>query len=179
MAGTPGNLDTGPGWMFVAIAGTALPTTNAAALNVLFRDVGYTEEGNTFKRAISSSPMNVAEELRPVKNVHTGIDESVGFKMAEATQANLGLALNMGSALVNDGSTLNPPDESAEVRVSIILKALTGATWVFKKCYNTMDLEISRKRAPDKALIPVEFHLEIPDAGGVAWYVIPNTSGRF
>jgi len=179
--GTPSNLTTGPGTLHVANHGATLPTARATALGTGWYTPGYTEEGYTFSMERTMAGMYVAETRRPVKQFTTEEKESVVFAMAEATNLNLILALNQGvtdTAAVgyDPEDPITPTDLDAEVRVSIVFDADNGARWVFAKCINMGTTEVARKKAPDKALIPVEFMLEQPDTGQ-PWTIYPNAAG--
>ena len=55
-----------------------------------------------------------------------------------------------------------PPAPGTEVRTAIGWESQDHfERWVWRKCLNTGDVEISRKKAPDKSTIPMEFHSEV------------------
>lgn len=179
--GTPTNLTTGPGVLHVANYGAALPTARATALGTGWATPGYTEEGYAFSMERTLAGMYVAEERRAVKQFTTEVKDMVVFAMAEATNLNLTLAINQGVIDVGDvgydpEDPITPTPLDEEVRVSLVFDAENGARWVFAKCINNGTTEVARKKAPDKALIPVEFIMEVPDTGD-AWTIYPNAAG--
>lgn len=181
--GTPANLTTGPGTLHVAQYGTTLPTARATALGTGWYSPGYTEEGYAFSFQNSSEGMYVAEEKRPVRTYITEVTETVVFSMAEATNLNLSIAMNGGVIDTDDPgydpeAPITPVADDAEARLSLVFDADNGARWVFKKCLNMGTTELARRKAPAKALIPVEFTLEVPDDGSSTWVVYPNASGH-
>lgn len=175
--GNPAAVQLGPGDLFVAVLGTAEPTSATSARDAAFREVGYTEEGSSFKYSISSEPVPVAEELDPIRIVTTGRAGSVAFAMAENTRRNLALALNAGANAANDGTTFEPPNPGEELRVMLLLEAASGARWLFRQCFQGGEVSLDRRKAPAKTLIGVEFRLEKP-AGLAPFKVYPTADGR-
>lgn len=171
-----GAVSLGGGRLFVAPAGTTEPTTRIAALDAAFRAVGYTEEGSTFKYTVTSEAIPVDEELDPIFYATTGRAGEVTFAMAEATRANLALALNGGASAANDATGFEPPAPGLESRVIIVFEAGSGARWIYRQCFQGGDVEIARRKAPAKALIGVTFRLEKPE-GKQPFKVFPTDTG--
>jgi hypothetical protein len=172
----PQAVQLGTGTLFVADLAAPEPASATAALDAAYREVGYTEEGSSFKYSVTSEAVNVAEELDPIRIVTTGRASSVAFAMAEATRRNLALALNAGAAAANDGTAFDPPAPGDETRVRIVFDSDTGARWIFRQCFQTGEVEIARRKAPAKSLIGVEFKLEKP-AGAQPFRVFPTADG--
>lgn len=176
--GTSTDVQLGPGLLYVAPLGTAEPTSASAALSSAWREVGYTEEGSAFTYEITSEAINVAEEFDPIRYATTGRAASIAFQMAEITRRNLALALNAGANAADDGSSFEPPAPNTELRVMIIHEPDEPASrWLFRQCLQTDAVEIARRKAPDKALIPVTFRLEKP-TGLQPFLVFPDADGR-
>lgn len=185
-SGTP--VKTAPGLIYVAPTGTTEPTTASAALPSAWRPVGYTEEGITISYGINNEPIEVAEEFDPLRYETTSREGSVAWSMAEVSRQNLALALNQGAAAASTGS-LEPPAPGAELRVMIALdtggtsttanasQPTTGARWIFRQAIQAEAIEIGRSKAPDKALIPVNFRLEKP-SGSQPFIVFPDANGN-
>lgn len=172
-----------PGLLYVAAIGTAEPTTSsdlaAATLPSAWREVGYTEDGSTFKYDVKSEDVEVAEELDPILSMITGRSGTLEFKMAQASRRNLFLALNMGAAGANGATTVEPPDPSAMVRVMLLhvsndAGAVRGT--LFRQCFNVGGLEMDFSKAPKKVLQPVMFKLEKPTSK-TSFITFPNASG--
>lgn len=172
-----------PGLLYVAAIGTTEPTAStdlaAASLPSAWREVGYTEDGSVFKYDVKSEPIPVAEELDPIGYAITDRSGSLEFKMKQATRRNLFLAINSGAAGANDGTTVEPPDPSAMVRVMLLhvsndASAVRGI--LFRQCFNTGGLEIDWSKAPKTPLLPVMFALEKP-TGETPWIAFPNANG--
>jgi hypothetical protein len=170
-----GNVSLGPGLLYVAPLGTTEPTSASAALPSAFREVGYTEEGNAFTSETTSEPVEVAEELDPIRYVNTRRVSAIAFAMAEVTRQNLALALNLGANEANSGS-FEPPDATDEVRVMIVFDTDDGARWVLRQCYQSGTVELASRKAPQKRLIAANFQLEKP-TGAASFIVFPNADG--
>lgn len=177
MAFNPSAVTTGPGILYVAPLGTTEPTSASATLDPAYRQIGYTNEGSTFSFDFSSADVEVAEELLPIRTDVTGQSAKLAFSMAEATRANLLLALNQGAAGTNNASGVEPPAPGSESRVMIVLDTYDDSRWLFRQVLQTGSLAIDFKKAPAKKLLPVEFKLEFPSTGLRPFKVFPSASG--
>lgn len=164
----PTKVKVGPGRLKVAPVGSTEPADLTSPWGAAWVDLGYTEEGHSFTATPSFEPVEVAEEIDPIRYEATGREMRVGFSLAEMTATNLSRALNGGTITTGSGIvTFEPPDPGSEVRVALGWESKDGKErWVWRKCLQTGDIEIARRKAPDKALIPCEFMLEIV-AGGL------------
>lgn len=170
----PDAVKVGPGLLYIAPVGSTEPTTLTATLDAAWVPIGYTEEGHAFTSTQSFEPIEVAEELLALRNEPSGVSMQLEFAMAEMTVVNLSKALN-GGTMVTSGSgpttviTYEPPAAGVATRVALLWEGKTNGVvderWVFRKCLSTGDVEIARRKAPDKTTIPVTFSLEIL-AGG-------------
>src|SRR5690606_6746362 len=101
------------------------------------------------------------------------------FAMAEVTVRNLAIAFNGGTIGTPSGGTVTfePADLGEEERLAILWQAddLTEAL-LCKKCVQVGNIETARQKAPNKALIPVEFRLELPDDGSAPWVYYGNAA---
>lgn len=184
--GNANDVKLGPGRLWVAAIGTSEPASGSAVLPSAWRSVGYTEEGNVFTTEITTEPVEVAEELDPIRYENTRRASSVQFQMAEMSRENLALALNAGAAAANDAQAFEPPDLGTEVRCMIVWDSNESATdgldggnvrWLYRQCYQVEAIETSRAKAPAKSLIPVRFQLEKP-TGLAPYKVFPNALGQ-
>lgn len=170
--GTPSNVQLGPGRLWVGPIGTTEPTNASSALDAAFVAVGYTETGNVYSAQITTEPVEVAEELDPIRYVNTRRVQSVQFAMAEATLRNLRLSMNEGVQTTAAGETWEPQTDFDQlVRVMIVWDSLdtaagdnTNVRWLFRQCFQVDAVEINHNKAPNKSLIPVRFQLEKPDS---------------
>lgn len=119
----PNMISIGPGLLYVASIATTDPTTGASGtLTSAWEQIGYTEEGSTFRWETTNEPIEVAEELEPVRYEMSRRVGTVAFAMAEATKRNLQIALNMGLTGGNLTDPVEPNAIGSEVRVKLLLK---------------------------------------------------------
>lgn len=179
--GNTDDVQIGPGILYAAPLGTTEPTTPATALASSWREIGWTEEGSTFTYEITAEDVPVAEEFDPVKVAVTARSGRLSFQMAQVNRENLALALNVGANEDNDATTFEPPDPGDELRVMLLWRSddevSLARQWVFRRCLQTGSLEIGRRKAPNKALLPVEFRLEKP-TGSAVFKVWPAATGQ-
>ena len=173
--GNPDEVLLGAGTLYVAQIGTTEPASASATLPSAWREIGWTEDGSTFNYEITTADIEVEEEFDPVKVATTGRKGEVAFQMAQLTRANLALALNKGAAGQTGTGSLEPPSPGSEVRVMIVLDTIDGSRWLFRRCVQSGRISIARKKAPNKALIPVTFKLEKP-TGLQPFVMFPNAS---
>lgn len=181
--GTPGNVDLGPGRLYYAPLGTSEPTLASASLPSAWIAVGYTEDGTEVATEISSEAIEVAEELDPIRFEQTRRITRVSFQLAEATKKRLALVLGAGAGYSDDGDTFEFPDSGDVVGVMFCWDSEESAgasnrRWLFRQCTPSGTVSIARRKAPQKALMPVTFDCAKPDASTKAVKVFPDTSGR-
>jgi hypothetical protein len=169
-------ISTGPGVLYAAPIATSDPTDATSTLPSVWRRLGYTEEGNVFTYGITTEAIFVAELLDPVRIDTTKREGALKFAMAEMTRENFALALNAGANAANDATLIEPPDIGTEVRVKLVLQTQGGARYIFRRCIQGGTLETARKKSPDKALLQVEFQMEVP-TGARLFGVYPAASG--
>lgn len=167
----------GPGLLYAAPIGTADITDTSTPLPSAWREVGYTDEGSTIDLAYTNEAVPVAEEFFPVKYVTTGVELAVGFAMKQASRRNLALAMNAGADAANDDTSFEPPDPGSEVRVKLVLETDEGARWLFRQCFQGGTVSIQRNKAPNVALLPVQFRIEKP-TGESPFEVFPTSDGQ-
>lgn len=181
--GTAGNVQLGPGRLWVAPIGTTEPASASAALPSAWIAVGYTEDGTTFTVEITSEPIEVAEELDPILYVNTRRTNQLAVQMAEMTRRRLALALASGIT-PDDATAFEPVNPGSEVKVMLVWDSNEDATtgspgnrrWLFRQCSASGTIEIHRQKAPNKALLPVTFNVEKP-SGLAPFKVYPNSTG--
>lgn len=171
---TPGLIKTGPGKIYYAPLGTAIPTFTAAASKIVatwtnWISPGATDAGITYTESTDTENITVAESLYPVKVVTTGKTGQVAFNMSEISDLNWQLAANGGTITTSGaGATkLNvyvPPLAGSEVRKMLAWQSLEDdEVIVWPQVFNTGSLEIERGTYDTKAGIPCEFAVELPD----------------
>lgn len=177
MPGTPGNVRVGPGWLYIAPLESDEPDDLVGDWPVAWVPLGYTDEGPEFAANQTFENVMVAEELDPVAVFQTVREMRVSFAAAEITARNLQIAMNGGDIATAGGVvTFEPPPVGDYTHVMLGWEATDGRErWVFRKCLQTGNVAIPRRRAPDKAVIPMEFLALLPAADTAAWKAILDT----
>lgn len=174
------NVLTDPGYLFIAPLATAVPTNTVAggvftdAWAAAWISLGATEEGSTFAYSTTVEPIMVAEYFDPISYRTTERSGSIAFNLADWTLSNYRRAINGGVAALAATSgtgatslgTLEPPEPGDEVRCMIGWESLDNTVRLI--CHQTIqggEISSAFQRAPDKALIPCTFQLEVPTAG--------------
>ncbi len=176
------NILVDPGYLFVAPLGSTLPANTVTggvftdAWPTAFIPLGATEEGSEFSYSTDVEAINVAEFFDPIKFATTSRSGSIAFNLANWTLTNYRRALNGGvAALVPTGTagseltTLTPPNPGTEVRSMIGWESLDNTLRLI--CHQTIqggEITSAFRKAPDLALIPCTFNLEVP-SGGQPW----------
>lgn len=165
--GNPGAIALGPGYLYIGVLGTPEPaniTTPWATVSPNWIALGYTDAGSKVTYAVGSEKVEVAEELDPIAVALNSRDVNVEFALAEITASNLKRALNGGTITSGSGFvTFEPPDLGEEVRTMIGWESEDHTErWVYRKCLQTGNMEISRAKGSAKATISCNFSLEKP-----------------
>lgn len=180
--GNADNISLGAGRLYVAPIGTAEPTSSSAVLPAEWRPVGYTEDGTTITVELTNEEIEVAEEFDPVLYVKSKRKVMLAVQMAEATRRNFALAMGTGADEDNDAQSYEPPDPGDEVPFTLVWDSDDDPTeggnvrWLFRRCKISGNIETTRNKAPNKALLPVEINVEKP-TGVAPFKVFPNASG--
>ncbi len=96
---TTSNLLMGPAKISTGAVGSTEPPSNATALPVAWTDIGGTNGGATLNISQTYTPMTVDQVAMPVGARKTEQGVSIVTAMAEATLANLRMALNQAVAV--------------------------------------------------------------------------------
>jgi hypothetical protein len=162
--GNPLAVRVGPGILKIAPLGTAEPADLVTAWNVAWVDLGYTNEGSNFVFETTFENIAVAEEYDPVAILQTARSIMVNFALAEITADNMKRAFNGGTVTIAGVIvTFDPPPAGTFTYVMLGWQADDNMErWVFRKCLQVGALDIPRKKAPDKAVIPVSFRAVKP-----------------
>jgi hypothetical protein len=168
MPGTPTNVRVGPGTLYVAPIGSTEPNDLTTAWAGAWVKVGYTDEGSTFGFDQTFEDVMVAEEYDAIDTIQTQRAITVSFDAAELTATNLQRALNGGDIATAGGViTFEPPAAGEVTRLAIGWEADDAKErWVFRRCVQQGSVEVARRKAPDKATVPMEFRVTVPDDGG-------------
>lgn len=172
----PTQIRTGPGLIRWAALGATIPTITptaskytAVTWDTAWKEAGATEEGLTYNESTDTEAITVAESVYPVKVVTTGKTGTVAFSMAHISDVNWKLAANGGNITVSGTagtkqSEYMPPLVGQEVRVMLAFQsAEDDEIIIWPQVFNTGSLEVARSTFESKALLPVEFSVELPD----------------
>lgn len=172
------NLLVGPGYLFWAPLGTAVPTHTVAGSKftdtwpVAWISLGATEDGSEFDFSVKAEAIEVAELLDPVQYATTGREGKWSMVLADYTANSLKRVLNGGTVATVSGTgatTLTkytPPTPGAEVRGMIGWESLDSTVRrVAYQCFQGGSTKVGHKKAPAKAGIAAEFRLEAPASG--------------
>ena len=171
---------TDAGYLFIAPLATAFPTNTVAgsvftdAWAAAWIPLGATAEGSTFSYETSVEAVTVAEFFDPIKYATTGRNGSIAFALASIGASNYKRALNGGPSAATPTSgtgatalyTVEPPTPGNEVRVMVGWESLDNTVRLI--CPQTIQggtVESAFRKAPDMALIPCTFNLEVPASG--------------
>jgi hypothetical protein len=172
----------GPGALFIAPLGTALPA-NTVTGGVFSADwstvpawlaLGATEDGMEFSYSTTVEPINVAEFFDPIQYATTGRAGSVTFSLANWTASNYMRAINGGVGALSPTSgtgatslfTVQPPAVGNEVRAMIGWESQDHTVRLV--AYQTIqggDVTAAFRKAPTLSLIPCTFNFEVPSSG--------------
>lgn len=171
---------TDPGYLFIAPLASALPANTVTASKfsdawpAAWLPLGATEEGSTFAYSTTVEPITVAEFFDPISYRTTERAGSIAFNLADFTLTNYRRALNGGVAALAPTSgvsadvylgTLEPPDPGTEVRAMIGWESLDNTLrLVARQTLQGGEVSSAFQRAPQKALIPCTFQMEVPSA---------------
>jgi hypothetical protein len=150
MAYTPLNSDSislGPGLLYIAAVGATEPTDLAGAWDAGWTKVGYTKEGHTFTWDETFDGIFVAESKPPVLYDSSQLE-------------NFQRAMNGGTVTAGTGvSTFTPRSSStAPAYIALGWESDDGEErFVVRKALQTDTVEISRKKSPDYATVPMTF----------------------
>lgn len=164
--GNPDKVKVGAGLLYIGPVGVTEPndlTTPWGTVDSDWLAIGYTEEGHEFTREPSFEPIEVAEELDPIRYEQNSNTSTLSFSAAEMTIENLARAYNGGTITTISGTVkrFDPPALGVVTRCAIGWESNDGEErWVFRKCLQTGSSAIARRKSPDKALIPMTFQLE-------------------
>lgn len=169
-------IESGPGKIYYAPLGTAIPTITAAASKVTatwtsWVSPGSTDAGITYTESVQTADINVSESLYPVRTVSTGKTSRISFVMSEISDLNWKLACN-GGTITTSGTgvtklnTYVPPLVGQEVRVMLaFVSNLDTEIIVWPQVFNIGNVEYVRGNYETKAGLSVQFNAEIPATG--------------
>lgn len=178
MANDPDKVKVGAGILWVGPVGVLEPndlTTPWGTVDPDWLALGYTEEGHEFSTEPTFEPVEVAEELEPIRYEQNANASRLAFAAAEMTARNLSLAYNGGTITTLNGTVVKfePPEIGDVTRAAFGWESNDGTQRrVFRKCLQTGNVATAWRKSPTKALIPMEFRLETVGGGLRPWIAI-------
>lgn len=163
--GNPLAVRVGPGKLYIAALGSTEPSNLVGAWAAAWTLMGYTHEGTSFVFDNTFEDVEVAEELEPILTLQTKRNITVNFALAEMTAENMKVAFNGGDVQTPAGLvTFEPPAAGSYTAVMLGWEAEDALErWIFRKCIQIGSVEIARRRAPDKATLPMSFRVMKPE----------------
>jgi hypothetical protein len=171
---TPTLIKAGPGKIYYAPLGTAVPTFTAAASKLTgawtsWVAVGSTDEGLTYSESTDTEDIRVAESLYAVRTVTTGKSATVSLALSEISDLNWKVVSN-GGTIVTTGTgatkmnTFVPPLAGSEVRLMLGYQSVDDdEILIWYQVFNSGGFETARGGFADKHVLPAEFSVELPD----------------
>lgn len=170
-------INTGPGVLYRAPLGTAVPTNTVTAS--IFSDtwaaawvpLGATEEGTEATYELDTEDVEAAEFFDPLAVVTTGRSVEVSFGLLSVTKSSILAAYNAGaSAAATTGTgattltTITPPKPGTEVNCMIGFEssdATYRAVWFNARQVGNVSKRF--RKGSDATLVPMTFRA-LPDA---------------
>lgn len=137
-------------------------------------DVGYSEDGWTLEMDKTFEDIMVAEEIDPIATFKTAQEVRLTGELAQASQANLQIALGGGTLTTGDGSNgyetgfnaITPPgtDDFDEKSLLLIVDGPAGADRHVQipRAINVGAFSMAHQKAPQKVVIATEFKVLAP-----------------
>lgn len=185
--GTPANVHLGAGRLYKAPLATAEPASASAALPSAWVAIGYTEDGTEIVTDITSEDIEVAEELDPIDTVQTRRTTTINVQPAEMTVNNLATSLGGEVTRLNNAVAYEFPDPTDIVAFMLVWDSnedptsdagATNRRWLFRSVKPTGTVTTARRKAPQKALLPMALRANKAANGDAAVKVFPNAAGR-
>ena len=145
-------------------------------LHLHWLDVGYSEDGWTLEMDKTFEDIMVAEEIDPIATFKTAQEVRLTGELAQASQANIQVALGGGTITTGDGSNgyvsgynaILPPstDDFDEKSLLLIVDGPAGADRHVEipRAINVGAFSMAHQKAPQKVVIAVEFKVLKPKA---------------
>lgn len=172
-------VDIGPGLLYIAPLGTTEPTSpDVTAWGSAWTELGYTENGSTFKTSPTIDDVKVAEEKDPVDTIVTTMKSTLAMDLAQITAFNLGIAYGGGTIHTPTGLVTFEPPPTGKGLGPVMLGWISAAgdeAMVFRRCKPDQSLNLQRQAGNNKALINLTFTV-LALAGVPPWiWIAKNT----
>jgi hypothetical protein len=179
---TSPNVLVDPGYLFWAPLGTAVPTHTVVGSK--FTDswsapwvwLGATTDGSELTNTIGVEYVRAAEIFDPVGSSITERTGQISFSLLDVTLTKFKYVMNGGTVALVSGTTTTTLNKYTPPQVSGIVRAMIG--WestdgtlraVLYQVINTGDVTTPFRRAPDAAVLPATFSMEVPAGSSAAF----------
>jgi hypothetical protein len=179
---TAPNVLMDPGYLWIAPLASAVPTHTV--VGSVFTDVvaapwvwlGTTIDGSEMGNTINVEYVRAAEIFDPVGSSITERTGQISFSLLDITLARLKQILNGGTVAIVSGTgttqlnKFTPPQVSSIVRQMILWESRDATMRVvLYQTLNVADVTVPFKRAPDAAVLPATFSMEVPAGSSNPW----------
>lgn len=171
-----------PGYLFYAPVGSAVPTHTVVGSK--FSDawgapwvwLGATTDGSELSNTINVEYVRAAEIFDPVGSSVTERTGQITFSLLDVTLAKYKIVSNGGTVAVVSGTGATALNKFTPPQISGIARSMIG--WestdstmraILYQAINTGDVATPFRKAPDAAVLPATFTMEVP-AGSSAPY---------
>lgn len=154
----------GPGLLRIAPIGSTVPPDLETPWAVAWTLLGYTAEGSNFVFNNTFEDVMVAEELEPIHILQTARQIDINTQLAEITARNMEIAFN-GGTIIDGGTEISfePPPAGEYTAAMLGWEATDGLErWIFRRVIQVGSVDIPRRKAPDKAVLPMSFRATKP-----------------
>ena len=176
------NYLTEPGFLYWAPLGSTTPANTVLASKytdtwpAAWVPLGGTDTGTEFSWVVTTSKIEIAESYLPIAYRTTNQEGHFGFALAGVTAGNLTKAFNGAiNTVTGTGPTLstqlNPVTPGNEVRAMIGWESMDSTTRIVAfQVFNSGDVKLDARRAPQKMTIPWMAMFEQPTSG-IPWRI--------
>lgn len=171
-----------PGYIWWAPLGSTVPTPTVAgskftdAIAAPWVWLGTTTDGSEFTNTIGVEYVRAAEIFDPVGSSITERSGAVTFSLLDVTLTKLKYVMNGGTVSIVSGTgatqlnKFTPPQVSGIARSMLIWESTDSTLRIaFYQALNTGDVTMPFRRAPDAAVLPATFSLEVPAGSSAPW----------
>lgn len=171
---------TGPGVLYVAPYGTALPEDFNDTLDPEFVEVGFTTGGHEFSLETEKQEIRVAERLRPIRYQAGSTNATWTFALAQYSPESLVLAVPGTTITTTAGGSVKVtfPSSAGDERYTLVHQSESGKVLhVLVKCYLTMtgSSTFASVDSTDVAAITIEASIEENSAGDDAYVLFDES----
>ena len=177
----------GPGTLYTAPQGEAFPANPNTTPGGNWVEIGYSENGWTVEADKTFEDVFVAEEVDAIGTYKTAQAIRVTGELAQVSLETLEIAFGGGTIAVDTPAagydTYTPPSSDSFDELSVLFrtKAAPGVAagwlrdWQFPRVVVAGAVSQALAKAPQKALLAIEFRVIKPSAGDI-FKVIDETS---